>query len=136
MKEFQTGQNLLHGFFSTQSPEDIFYSMIKKLKMTKLTENQDYEVSNKTWKITFGYKNEAYSPPEEEQKRQQQPKYTKVKAKFEILKVPQSFNNRTVFVNFKREYGDAFYFYEIIKPYIDDLEVFNNAMHEETSTNQ
>ena len=59
MKEFQTGQNLLHGFFSTQSPEDIFNMMIEKLKKTKKTENQDYEVSNKTWKITFGYKNEA-----------------------------------------------------------------------------
>ena len=59
MKEFQTGQNLLHGFFSTQSPEDIFAMMIEKLKKTKKTENQDYEVSGKTWKITFGYKNEA-----------------------------------------------------------------------------
>ena len=59
MKEFQKGQNLLHGFFSSQSPEDIFDMMIAKLKNSKTNENQDYEVSDKTWKITFGYKNEA-----------------------------------------------------------------------------
>ena len=94
-------------------------------------------MSDKNWKITFDSQKQVNKDPvingnyhqnhsNEEEKKAFVPIFERAKVQFEILKVPipEGAPQKKYFVNFRQKSGSTMYFYELVRIYLKQLEVF------------
>jgi len=130
LKDYAPDINATHGFFTTNTPEDILQQLLQK--MTEM--EQDFNVSETHWRVNYSVKRQINVKPDDNEEVEEDagefvPVFEQADVQFEILRVPDRENMR--YVQFKRKGGAAILFYESSKMHLDQLHLFNNATFEE-----
>lgn len=98
-------------FFSSFPPEELFLQIKQRLDEN----NQDFAISNKTWKLTLTAKREIANPEGESFEEQ-------ASIQVEVLRV----NDNKFCVDFQRKGGSSILFYDYANKLKDAMELWNN----------
>lgn len=108
-----------HAFFSEFKPDYLLSQLIGKIQEN----GQEFEISNKTWKLNMSVKKNL----NEEAAEGSPTMYEQCNIQVEILKVK---DQDKYCVEFQRKAGSAILFYDNANKYIDALELCNNTTYE------